>query len=208
MKTNIAAFLLVLLAACSGSRNAAQMNTQIQQGAMPEGGMFAGVWFSNWGEMTIEVDGSSAVGQFCDEQNNRYGRLEGTVRGDVLRLHWYTNDVSMGNVPRTTDGTAIVQLSFTQQGENQGQHYEGTWGYNQSNADGGPLRADRSAHRSERFLRRQYTTPCAIREGAEGGPVMSTDEVEDNPDDDGGSLPESLLEQGDGGPPAEDVEDE
>lgn len=205
MKSYLYAFLLVLLAACGGgSRNAAQMNTQIQDAPMPEGGEWAGVWFTNWGEMTIEVDGSSVVGQFCDEDNNRYGRLEGTARGGVLRLHWRTSDVSMGNVPRTTEGSAIVAFSFVQQGETQGSRFEGTWGFNRSNAGGGPLRGDRSGHRSDRFVRGQYTTPCAIRDTAEGTAPLSTADVPDNPDDDGGSVPEDLTEDEGSDQPLED----
>ncbi len=201
MRLSLCALLVLALAACSGgnNRNGATMNTQIQQGAMPDGGSWSGVWFSNWGEMTIETDGSSIVGQFCDEENNRYGRLEGTARGDVLRLHWTTSDVSMGNRPRESEGSAIVQFSFTEQGENQGMRFEGTWGFNTSNDGGGPLRADRSGHRSVRFLRGQYETPCSIRDTAEGAAPMSTDDVDDNPDDDGGTLPEDLLPGGEEG---------
>lgn len=206
MRVSLCALLVVALAACSGNRNGAQMNTQIQQGPMPDGGNWAGVWFSNWGEMTIETDGSSIVGQFCDEENNRYGRLEGTVRGDVIRLHWNTSDVSMGNRPRSSEGSAVAQFSFTQQGESQGMHFAGTWGFGTSNDGGGPLRGDRSGHRSERFLHGQYETPCSIRDTAERDSPLSTDEVEDNPEDDGGSLPEDLLE-GEGGEGGEEGEE-
>jgi hypothetical protein len=185
------------------------MNTQIQPGDMPEGGNFAGVWFTNWGEMTIEVNGNTAVGQFCDEDNNRYGRMEGTVRGNVLRFSWHTNDVSMGNRARTSDGSAVVQLTITPQGESTSGHIQGTWGFARSNDGGGPLRGDRSGHRSVRFLSGSYTMACAIRDLAEGGPPLSTAEVEDNPEDDGGSVPEDLSGGGDegGGGDEEPLED-
>ncbi len=199
MRVSLCTLLVISLAACGGNRNGVEMNTQIQRGSMPEGGNWAGVWFSNWGEMTLETDDSSVVGQFCDEENNRYGRIEGTARGNVLRLHWRTSDVSMGNRARTSEGSAVVQLSMTEQGEAVGMRFEGTWGFGTSNIGGGPLRADRSGHRSDRFLRGQYETPCSIRDTAEGNSALSTEEVEDNPDDDGGSLPDDLLEDGEGG---------
>ncbi len=199
MRTLLFGPLVLLLAACGGGRNAAQMNTQIQDAPMPEDGTFAGVWFTTWGEMTIEVTGSSVVGQFCDEENNRYGRLEGTVRGNVMRFRWTTNDVSMGNRARTTEGSAIVQLRFVPMGENQGQRFEGTWGYGRSNAGGGPIRGDRSRHRSDRFVEGNYTTTCAIRELAEGPAPLSTAPVGDNPDDEGGELPPALQDDEEGG---------
>jgi len=178
--------LLILFTISCGSRGV-QMNSTIHRGPMPEGGTFAGIWFSNWGEMSLSTQGSSIVGQFCQEDRNRYGRLEGSAQGNVLTLHWITNDVTMSGSSRQTEGSAIVQFSFVEAGENRTSHFEGTWGYQNSNADGGILRGDRSPRRSEQFLRGVYSMSCPLRDQSEGGAPMSTEEVSDNPDDTGGS---------------------
>ena len=184
--------LLVLFTVSCGSHGV-QMNETIQRGPMPEGGTFAGIWFTSWGEMSLSSQGSSIVGEFCQEDRNRYGRLEGSAQGNVLTLHWITNDVTMAGASRQTEGSAIVQFAYVESGENQTAHFEGTWGYERSNADGGILHGDRSPRRSEQFLRGVYSMNCPLRDQSEGSTPMSTEEVEDNPDDMGG---ETTYDQG------------
>lgn len=186
------AILVLVAASCSGS-GGNRMNTEINRGPMPEGGQWAGIWFTNWGEMTVSIQGSSVVGEFCQEERNRFGRLEGTTQGNVMSFHWITTDVTMAGASRQTEGSSIVQFSFIAAGENQSMHMEGTWGYERSNADGGVLSGNRSPQRSQQFLRGEYSMSCALRESAEAPPPLSTDDVEDNPDDYG--EPE---EEGDG----------
>lgn len=181
MRTIITATLLLLLTACGGNQGV-EMNTEIQRGPMPDGGQWAGIWFTNWGEMSLTKTGSSVVGEFCQEERNRYGRVEGTAQGDVMTLHWLTYDVSMTGAMRESEGSAIVQFSYIPAGENQTSHFEGTWGYENSNADGGILRGDRSPRRSSRFLRSDYTVNCPMREQAEAPPPLSTEPVGDNPE--------------------------
>lgn len=181
----VSTLLLIFVASCSGGAGGARMNTEIQRGAMPEGGTWAGIWFTNWGEMSLSTQGSSVVGEFCQEDRNRYGRLEGTANGNVLTLHWITNDVTMGGAVRQTEGSAIVQFSFVEAGETRGMHFEGTWGFDRSNADGGTLYGERSTRNSDQFLRGNYTIACALRDAGEAGAPMSDDDVGDNPDPEG-----------------------
>jgi hypothetical protein len=184
MRVILSAMLLVLVS-CGGDQGT-RMNTTIQRGAMPDGGNWAGIWFTNWGELAISTTGSSVVGEFCQEDRNRYGRIEGTASGNVMTFHWLTNDVSMGGTSRESDGSAIVQFTWVEAGENRTAHLEGSWGYENSNADGGPLRGDRSPRRSDRFLRGSYEVICPLREQAESDAPMSDDDVADNPDDGAG----------------------
>jgi hypothetical protein len=132
--------------------------------------------------MSLATQGSSVVGEFCQEDRNRFGRLEGTANGNVLTLHWITNDVTMGGAVRQTEGSAIAQFSFVQAGENQGMRFTGTWGYDRSNAGGGTLQGDRSARNSDQYLRGNYSINCALREATEAGAPMSEDDVGDNPE--------------------------
>jgi len=183
----------LFIAGCSGG-GGTRMNTEIQRGPMPEGGSWAGVYFSSWGQMSLSAQGSAVVGEFCDEESNRYGRLEGTAQGNVFSFHWVTTDVTMAGSPRTSEGSGIVQFTFLPAGESQQGHFEGTWGFERSNADGGPLRGDRSSRYSDRFLRGVYTVPCALREEAEVGPPLSEEDVGDNPD----PAAEDLMDEGGG----------
>jgi hypothetical protein len=198
MRAFVSTLLLVFVVSCSGG-GGTRMNSQIHRGPMPEGGTWAGIWFTNWGEMSISTQGSSVVGEFCQEDRNRYGRLEGTANGDVLTLHWITNDVTMGGAQRQTEGSAIVQFSFVQAGENRGMHFEGTWGYDRSNADGGSLDGDRSARNSDQFLRGNYSVSCALRDSNEGGAPMSDDDVGDNPAPEGETSEEAGETETEGG---------
>jgi hypothetical protein len=149
---------------------------------MPDGGNWAGIWFSNWGELSLSVSGSAVVGEFCDENSNRYGRLEGTISGNVLNAHWITRDVSMGVRSRDSEGSLIAQFRLVPQGENMASQFDGTWGYNTKNADGGVFRAHRSGRRSMSFLRGNYSIPCPLREQNETAAPLSEDEVGDNPE--------------------------
>jgi len=190
------ALLIALAATACGGGSSRRSNTTFPRAPMPQGGQWAGIWFTSWGELSISLQGSSVVGEFCQEDRNRYGRVEGTTQGNVMTLHWVTNDVSMAGSTRQTEGAAIVQFSFVDAGENQGMHMEGTWGYERSNSDGGVFRGDRSPQRSTQFLRGDYHMSCALREGAEAPPPLSTEDVGDNPnmyeeeevnDEDGGA---------------------
>ena len=175
--------LVMLATACGGGSGGTRMNTEIQRGPMPSGGTWAGVWFTNWGNMSLSTRGSSVVGQFCDEDRNRYGRFEGTAQGDVLTFHWVTTDVTMAGSPRTTEGSGIVQFSFVPAGEARGMRFEGTWGFGAANAGGGPIRGDRSSRYSEPFLRGSYRPECSIRDEATAPPPLSREDAPDNPDD-------------------------
>ncbi len=190
MRSVVTALLLLLTISCGGSQGT-QMNSSIQRGPMPEGGHFAGIWFGNWGEMSISTQGSSIVGEFCQEDRNRYGRVEGTAQGNVMTLHWITYDVSMAGARRESDGSAMVQYEIEAQGEGESHIMVGSWGYGTSNADGGVLRFTRSARRSERFIRGVYSLECELREEGDAPPPMNDDDVEDNPDD-------NLEEEGEG----------
>jgi hypothetical protein len=107
--------------------------------------------------------------------------MEGTANGNVLTFHWMTHDVSMAGTKRTTEGSGIVQYKIPPNGTAKGGRFEGTWGFEGHNADGGVLTGDRSPSRSNRFLRGDYQYSCSLQEESEGGPALSTDDVEDNP---------------------------
>jgi hypothetical protein len=175
MRSTVTALLAALAFGCGGSQGS-DMNSDIQRGPMPQGGSFAGIWFGNWGEMSISTQGSSVVGEFCQEDRNRYGRFEGTAQGNVMTVHWITYDVSMGGARRETDGSAIVQYRVEAAGEGESHLFEGTWGYGRANSGAGVWRATKSPGRSDRYLRGGYSMECPLREAGEAPPPMSDGE--------------------------------
>ena len=54
---------------------------------MHEGGTYTGVWHSpQYGEMQMVQTGTQIVG--CYVQNERAGRLQGTLQGNLMRFEW------------------------------------------------------------------------------------------------------------------------
>jgi len=174
------AIVLLLGLGCGGGQSTGSI--PFERGPMPEGGNWAGIWFTNWGQMSISRQGSAVVGEFCDDDSNRFGRIEGTAQGDLLAFHWVTTDTTMIGRPRRTEGSAAAQFRFEQSGDIQVPRFEGTWGFGTANSDGGRLRGDRSETYSNRFLRSNYSIPCEIRGETESPAALSDEDVGDNPD--------------------------
>jgi hypothetical protein len=116
----------------------------VHVGTMPDGGSFTGVWFSpQYGEMHIEQNGSSAIGRYTKDE--RSGRLQGTVEGDVMRFEWTeTRELIVGR-PNTTKGHGYFRLSKSPSDETW--NLDGRWGNDASEHDGGPWTAVRSKTR-------------------------------------------------------------
>jgi hypothetical protein len=85
---------------------------------------FAGEWETDFGRMTLTVDGVLASGRFGDHG----GTVEGIAAGRVLNGKWRQNaaggfGVSWGDFSLTLDGL--------------GQRFTGTWTYRDDHAPGG-----------------------------------------------------------------------
>ena len=183
MRATVTIAVALLALSCSGGQTS-RGNTRFDREPLPRGATWAGIWFTNWGQMSVSTQGSSVVGEFCDDEQQRYGRVEGTAAGNVMSLHWISHDTRMSGRERVTEGSAIVQFRVQQQGEHESHHFAGTWGFAESNADGGPLTGERSRQFSQRFMRGEYEIPCEIRVQHESDAPMSDDNVPDNPGED------------------------
>ena len=107
----------------------------IQVGPMPDGGSFTGVWFSpQYGEMHIEQNGSSAIGRYTKDE--RSGRIQGTVEGDVLRFEWTESRELIVGRPTETKGHGYFKL--VKHDEDDTWNLDGRWGNDASEHDGGP----------------------------------------------------------------------
>jgi hypothetical protein len=116
----------------------------IHVGAMPAGGSFSGVWFSpQYGEMHIEQSGTTAIGRYTKDERN--GRLQGSVEGDVLRFEWKENRELIVGRPVETKGHGYFKL-YKNDGEDTW-NLKGEWGTDASEAGGGPWTAVKSKTR-------------------------------------------------------------
>ncbi|HEX6240908.1 MAG TPA: hypothetical protein VFZ61_08440 [Polyangiales bacterium] len=116
----------------------------IQVGPMPDGGTFTGVWFSpQYGEMHIEQNGSSAIGRYSKDE--RSGRLQGSVEGDVLRFEWTESRELIVGRPTETKGHGYFKI--IKHSDDDTWNLDGRWGNDASEHDGGPWTAVKSKTR-------------------------------------------------------------
>jgi hypothetical protein len=127
------------LHACGGAQTHV-----IQVGAMPAGASFTGVWFSpQYGEMHIEQNGSSAIGRYTKDE--RSGRLQGSVEGDVLRFEWTESRELIVGRPVETKGHGYFKI--VRHEEDDTWNLDGRWGTDASEHNGGPWTAVKSKTR-------------------------------------------------------------
>lgn len=89
----------LLLWGCGG----ASSRISAKKGPMPQGGTFTGVWFSpEYGEMHLHQNGNKVVGWY--QQNERVGRIHGTVSGNILRFEFEEKREMVVGKPTTFRG--------------------------------------------------------------------------------------------------------
>lgn len=134
-----AAVLALILVGCGGGGSRAS----VSPGAMPSGGNFTGVWFSpQYGEMHMVQTGSQVVGEYTKDE--RRGRLQGTVQGDLMRFQWEEQREMVQGRPLVTRGRGYFQYSIGPDGD----HYiQGEWGHDDNELGGGPWNGVKSRNR-------------------------------------------------------------
>ncbi len=133
---------LLVLAACGGG------SARIHIGTMPEGASFEGVWQSpQYGNMHLCQTGSQVVGDF--EKDERRGRIQGTIQGDVLRFQWEERREMVVGRPQISRGRGYFRIQIGQDGD---QYILGEWGHDDQETGGGPWNAAK--------LRRRRPTRC------------------------------------------------
>jgi hypothetical protein len=110
---------------------------------MPEGGSYTGVWHSpQYGEMHMVQTGSAVVGRYTKDE--RSGRIQGTVQGDVMRFEWTENREMVSGVPSTTRGRGYFRYTIDQSGTH---NILGEWGIDDSETGGGSWNAYKMRNR-------------------------------------------------------------
>ena len=166
--TVLSALLVTLAAACGGG------SANIRIGTMPPGGTFHGVWQSpQYGEMHMCQTGSQVVGDYV--KNERQGRIQGTIQGDVLRFQWEEEREMVVGRPQITRGRGYFRI---EQAENDDWYIRGEWGHDDSETGGGPWNGVK--------LRRRDPTRCAGSTAGSGSSSGGSGGYDDGGYDDGG----------------------
>jgi hypothetical protein len=139
MILSCALWALASTSGCGGSQHA-----KINIGTMPSGGTFTGVWFSpQYGEMHMQQNGATVIGKYSKDE--RQGRLQGSVEGDVMRFEWTeTRELIVGR-PTKTKGHGYFRV-LKDQAEDTWKLL-GEWGTDEAETGGGQWNAVKSKTR-------------------------------------------------------------
>ncbi len=125
----IGLFIFALLTGCGGSKDALWTKAPMH----PEGN-FDGVYQSDFGrlELTASPGSKDVTGLF--EKNDKYGRIEGRIKGNLLFFTWTQWDEGMRGKPRETHGRGVFQYIVDENTVSGGQikytHWmKGFWAY-------------------------------------------------------------------------------
>ena len=129
----------LLLAGCGGTSGRAN----VSPAPMPDGGSFTGVWFSpQYGEMHMVQSGASVVAEYTKDE--RSGRIQGTVNGNLLRFEWVEERELVSGVPQVLRGRGYFQYRV---GEDRRHNLLGRWGIDDAEVGGGEWNAYRLRNR-------------------------------------------------------------
>jgi hypothetical protein len=125
-----------LLSGCAGNATPA-----LQIKSMPEGGTFTGVWHSpQYGEMHMRQSGSSVIGRYTKDERN--GRIQGNVEGDVMRFEWTEKRELIAGRSVTTKGHGYFRIIHDEAEKTW--KLIGEWGNDAAERGGGPWNAVKS----------------------------------------------------------------
>lgn len=147
-------------------------DVSIAQGPMPQGGSYTGVWHSpQYGEMQLVQTGTSVVGEY--HKDERRGRIQGTVQGNVLRFEWSEERELVAGRPIITRGRGFFRYAV----DGAGDHViQGRWGVDNDMSGGGEWNAVRDRRRR----------PTISASGSSGSEDENVEEF-DTPDGDSSS---------------------
>ena len=166
------ALALSCLAACGSG-------TSLKINKMPDNGTFTGVFFSpQYGEMQMVQNGNAVVGKY--KKDERSGRIQGEVDGDVLRFEWTEYKAMVSNRPQATRGHGYFRYMID---PGSGDHIiKGRWGLGDDDANGGDWNAYKSKTRQP-----DLESFHVGNEGAEGDESSGAGSDESSDDSSGSS---------------------
>lgn len=128
---------------CGAGGGQKSTTVEISPRPMPEGGNFDGVFQSPaYGRMEITVQGANAVCLYEGERH--YGKIEGTISGDVLAFTWTQWKQDLQGKERSSTGHGyfryVIEEEKTTTSSKHVHRLVGEWGYDADNA-GNPWKA-------------------------------------------------------------------
>lgn len=124
------ASLLGLVVGCGGSQKPTA-------GPLPQGATFYGVWQSpQYGNMHLCQSGNQVVGDYV--KNERAGRIQGELKGDLLVFQWEDHRELVQGKPQIRRGKGYFRIEVGEDGD---QYLRGEWGMDDEIAGGGPWNA-------------------------------------------------------------------
>ena len=128
---------------CGGAQKTARV--EIAARPMPESGSWDGVFQSPaYGRMEFTVQGANVVCLYEGERH--YGKIEGTIDGDVLNFTWTQWKQDLQGKERTSTGHGyfryVIEEEKTTSSTKRVHRLNGEWGYDADNA-GNPWKAIR-----------------------------------------------------------------
>lgn len=124
------ALLLGVILGCGGSQKP-------KAGPLPEGVTFYGVWQSpQYGNMHVCQSGRQVIGDYV--KNERAGRIQGDLEGDLLIFQWEDRRELVEGKPQVRRGRGYFRIEI---GEDDDQYLRGEWGMGEDLSGGGPWNA-------------------------------------------------------------------
>ena len=125
-----------LLALGCGGAQTRPSRVNITPGAMPAGGNWDGVFQSPaYGRMEFTVAGDHVTGLYEGERH--FGKIEGTINGDVLNFKWTQWNQDLQGKQRSKNGNGYFRYIIEQEQGNRSSHevqkIVGEWGYGEDN---------------------------------------------------------------------------
>ncbi|MGB5286605.1 MAG: hypothetical protein WCB63_06155 [Polyangiales bacterium] len=124
------ALWLGVVLGCGGSQKP-------KAGPLPEGATFYGVWQSpQYGNMHLCQSGKQVVGDYV--KNERAGRIQGDIEGDLLLFQWEDRRELVVGKPQIRRGRGYFHIEIGEDGD---QYIKGEWGMDDDVSGGGPWNA-------------------------------------------------------------------
>ena len=128
----LAALALALaVVGCGGGQK------KVNAGHMPKGASFYGVWQSpQYGNLHLCRNGEQIFGDYF--KNERSGRLQGKVVGDLARFSWEDQRELVQGRPTILTGRGYFKIAIGEDGD---EYLQGEWGFDDRDHGGGPWNA-------------------------------------------------------------------
>lgn len=120
---------------CGPSKPKAKM-ANVTAGTMPANGTFKGVWYNEaFGELHLVPEGGNVIGKWKDKTHGRWGKMSGTISGDLMKFRWEEHKMGAIGPGATTIGRGYFRFIPAEEGYLP--RLKGEWGFEESEVGGG-----------------------------------------------------------------------